>query len=149
MEMSAGPGRRAEVASRLARHAVGSDDQVIVMPVSAGNPFRRWPVAHFVDLAARSPSRPRRRIVVTSGPSEQDASGRVIADAQARLGAARASQVLSCGEFSLAELRALLDRACLYIGGEQRPAACGRGDDGADRRLTGRRCPVRSAPWPR
>ena len=39
--------------------------------VSAGNPFRRWPVAHFVELAAALAARdPRRRIIVTSGPSE-------------------------------------------------------------------------------
>ena len=29
--------------------------------------------------------------------------------------------MLSCGEFSLAELRALLDRAALYIGGDSGP----------------------------
>ena len=45
----------------------------------------------------------------------------MIADARARLRDGRAGQVLSCGEFSLAELRALLDRAALYIGGDSGP----------------------------
>ena len=148
MEMPLDPAAAAEVASRLAQHAVGSDDHVIVMHVSAGNPFRRWPAAHFVDLAvALAGADPRRRIVVTSGPSEHEASGRVIADAQTRLGAARASQVLSCGEFSLAELRALLERACLYLGGDSGPLHVAATTTVPVVGLYGPTLPVRSAPW--
>ena len=45
----------------------------------------------------------------------------MIAGARARLGGDAAGRILSCGEFSLAELRALLDRAALYIGGDSGP----------------------------
>jgi lipopolysaccharide heptosyltransferase II len=147
MEMPLDPAAAGDVASRLALHALGPDERVIVMHVSAGNPFRRWPAAHFVDLAVSlAEADPRRRIVVTSGPSEHEASGRVIADAQTRLGS-RASQVLSCGEFSLIELRALLDRACLYIGGDSGPLHIAATTTVPVVGLYGPTLPVRSAPW--
>ena len=148
MEMPLDQAAATEVASRLARHGVGSADHVIVIHVSAGNPFRRWPAAHFVDLAvALDEADPRRRIVVTSGPSEHEASGRVITAAQVRLGTARASQVLSCGEFSLTELRALLDLACLYIGGDSGPLHVAATTTVPVVGLYGPTLPVRSAPW--
>src|SRR5476649_2955796 len=98
VEMPVDAGTAAAVADRLTRARVASDDRLVVIHVSAGNPFRRWPVAHFVDLATSlAAADPRRRVIVTSGPSEGDAAGRVIAEAQARLGGGRATQVLSCG----------------------------------------------------
>jgi ADP-heptose:LPS heptosyltransferase len=102
---------------------------------------------HFVDLiAALAEDDERRRIVVTSGPSEQDAAARVIAEARARL-AGRAEQVLSCGEFSLAELRALVDRAALYIGGDSGPLHVAATTRVPIVGLYGPTLPARSAPW--
>jgi lipopolysaccharide heptosyltransferase II len=147
MEMPADARVTADVADRLARAGVTADDRIIVVHVSAGNPFRRWPVDHFVDLAVALAADPHRRIVVTSGPSEHDAAGRVIADAQARLGPAAATRVLSCGEFSLGELRALLDRASLYIGGDSGPLHIAATTTVPIVGLYGPTLPVRSAPW--
>ena len=147
MEMPADRRVTAEVADRLARAGVASGDRLVVIHVSAGNPFRRWPAAHFADLAVALAGDPRRRIIVTAGPSERDAACRVIADAQARLGLARAGQVLSCGELSLAELRALLDRAALYIGGDSGPLHVAATTQVPIVGLYGPTLPVRSAPW--
>jgi lipopolysaccharide heptosyltransferase II len=148
MEMTPDPAVAADVDSRLAGHGVAPGHQLIAIHVSAGNPFRRWPASHFVDLAVSlAAADPRRRIVVTSGPSEGDAAGRVIAGAQARLGSAHAHQVLSCGEFSLAELRALLDRAALYIGGDSGPLHVAATTAVPIVGLYGPTLPVRSAPW--
>lgn len=147
MEMPADPEVAAAVADRLTRAGVAADAALVVMHVSAGNPFRRWPAAHFVELAASiAAGDPRRRVIVTSGPSEHEAAGRVIADAQARLGRA-AHQVLSCGEFSLAELRALLDRASLYIGGDSGPLHVAATTRVPIVGLYGPTLPIRSAPW--
>jgi ADP-heptose:LPS heptosyltransferase len=116
--------------------------------VSAGNPFRRWPAAHFVELAAAlAADDDRRRIIVTSGPSEQQAAGAVIADAQARVGPDRAGRIVSCGEFSLVELRALLDRAALYVGGDSGPLHVAATTRVPIVGLYGPTLPVRSAPW--
>ena len=147
MEMPADPRVVADVADRLTRAGVADDDRVVVVHVSAGNPFRRWPAAHFVELAVALAGDPRHRVVVTSGPSERDAADRVIAQAQARLGDGQRSQVLSCGEFSLGELRALLDRAALYIGGDSGPLHVAATTGVPIVGLYGPTLPVRSAPW--
>src|SRR5207247_9868911 len=89
---------------------------------------------------------PKRRILITSGPAEGDAAGRVIDGARARLGE-NARQVVSCGEFSLAELRALLDRAALYIGGDSGPLHVAATTRVPIVGLYGPTLPARSAPW--
>jgi lipopolysaccharide heptosyltransferase II len=148
VEMPADAAVAAAVGDRLTAAGVTREDRLIVVHVSAGNPFRRWPAAYFVDLAVSlAAADPRRRVLVTSGPSERDAADRVIALAQARLGGARDRQVLSCGEFSLAELRALLDRAALYIGGDSGPLHVAATTGVPIVGLYGPTLPARSAPW--
>jgi len=148
MEMAADPAAVVAVADRLARAGVTNGDRLVVIHVSAGNPFRRWPPAHFVELATTlAADDPARRIIVTSGPSEGEAAARVIAGARARLGSDAARRILSCGEFSLAELRALLDRAALYIGGDSGPLHIAATTSVPIVGLYGPTLPIRSAPW--
>jgi lipopolysaccharide heptosyltransferase II len=148
MEMKADHAATVAVAERLAQVGVTTGDPLLVIHVSAGNPFRRWPAAHFVDLVtALAMDDPARRIVVTSGPSEGDAAGHVISGARARLGGDAAGRILSCGEFSLAELRALLDRAALYIGGDSGPLHIAATTSVPIVGLYGPTLPIRSAPW--
>jgi len=138
----------ATVEDRLARAGVLPGDQIVVLHVSAGNPFRRWPIEHFVALVARlAAGAAKRRIIVTSGPSEGDAAACVIAGAQSQLDADAAARVLSCGELSLAELRALLDRAALYVGGDSGPLHIAATTRVPIVGLYGPTLPVRSAPW--
>ncbi len=121
VEMPLGNRTASVLAERLARAGVHGDHRLIVMHVSAGNPFRRWPVGSFAAVAAGLAGRdPARRVVITSGPSDREAADRVIAEAQTLLGHDR-GRVLDCGEFSLPELRALVDRAAVYIGGDSGP----------------------------
>ena len=133
---------------RLTRAGAGPGDRLIVLHVSAGNPFRRWPIASFAAVAAElAGSDGRHRVVVTSGPSESDAAARVIAEARARLSDADRGRVLTCGEFSLAELRALVDRAALYIGGDSGPLHVAATTQVPIVGLYGPTLPARSAPW--
>jgi len=137
----------ASVDERLRDAGVQPDDPIVVVHVSAGNPFRRWPTAHFVALVeALVRENPRRCIIITSGPSEHAGADRVIAGARALL-ADSASRVLSCGEFSLTELRALLDRASLYIGGDSGPLHIAATTGVPIVGLYGPTLPVRSMPW--
>ncbi|HJZ71737.1 MAG TPA: glycosyltransferase family 9 protein [Vicinamibacterales bacterium] len=148
LEMSIDADTTAAVDDRLLRAGVATREAIVVVHVSAGNPFRRWPAAHFVELiTALAGEDEHRRIVVTSGPSEQDAAARVIADARARLGSARGDRVVSCGEFSLAELRALVGRAALYIGGDSGPLHVAATTSVPIVGLYGPTLPARSAPW--
>jgi lipopolysaccharide heptosyltransferase II len=111
----------ASVDRRLRDARIGSAHPLVVVHVSAGNPFRRWPGESFealvIGLARRDPSR---RIILTSGPSDAPAAKTVADRARAALGALGAA-VPDLGEFDLAELRALVGRAAVYIGGDSGP----------------------------
>lgn len=122
VEMADDPAAALAVALRLAEAGVSESNPVVVLHVSAGNPFRRWPSASFVELVCRLASKdPKRRIILTSGPSDAEAAAGIAHDARARLGAQERPAVVECGEFDLAELRALVGRAALYIGGDSGP----------------------------
>jgi lipopolysaccharide heptosyltransferase II len=137
-----------EVQRRLASCGVGETDQLIVIHVSAGNPFRRWPIASFGTIAAAlARANRQRRIVITSGPSEHDAARQVIDAARAALPADARPRVVMCGEFSLSELRALVDRAVLYVGGDSGPMHIAATSRVPMVSLYGPTLPARSAPW--
>ena len=122
VEMADDPVAASAVARRLAEAGVTESNPVVVLHVSAGNPFRRWPSASFVELVCRLASKdPKRRIILTSGPSDAAAAAAIAHDARARLGAQERPAIVECGEFDLAELRALVGRAALYIGGDSGP----------------------------
>jgi len=147
VEMLAAPEARQTVDARLDQAGVGPGEGVIVMHVSAGNPFRRWPESSFAELAAAlATGAPNRRVLVTSGPSDRDAAHRVIADARARAGGAHA-RVLDGEGWSLDELRAVMDRAALFIGGDSGPLHVAATSDVPVVGLYGPTLPARSAPW--
>ena len=148
VEMAIDPVATASVGRRLAHEGVRAGDRLIVVHVSAGNPFRRWPLDRFAVLVSSLAQLDAgRRVVVTSGPSERDAAATVIEQARARLGTDAARRVLACGEFSLAEFRALVDRAALYIGGDSGPLHIASTSRTSIVGLYGPTLPVRSEPW--
>lgn len=121
--------------------------QLVVVHVSAGNAFRRWPLLSFVELADRLSAGDRnRRIILTSGPSEAAAAAEVV-----RLVRERRPEfpeaVRTCGDMSLDELHALIGRARLYIGGDSGPLHIAATTRTPIVGLYGPTLPVRSAPW--
>ena len=147
VEMPADPSIAESVRTRLASAGVGPDDRVAVIHVSAGNPFRRWPIVHFVEVAAALARDAGLRVVITSGPSEQDAAARVVSGARTALPPASADRIASCGEFSLAELRALVDRAAVYIGGDSGPMHIAATSQVPIVSVYGPTLAARSSPW--
>ncbi|MBI2188272.1 MAG: glycosyltransferase family 9 protein [Acidobacteria bacterium] len=120
VEMPADAAAEARVARWLAEAGIRDEHPMVVVHVSAGNPFRRWPAAHFTALVAELARRdPARRFVVTSGPSDAEAA-RAIVDA-VRAADAQAGAAVRHVEFEPAELRALTARAAVYIGGDSGP----------------------------
>ena len=64
-EMPEDPEAAADVARRLDAAGIGRDNPLIVVHVSAGNPFRRWPASSFASAAATLASEDAsRRIVI-------------------------------------------------------------------------------------
>jgi ADP-heptose:LPS heptosyltransferase len=142
------PAAAAAVDRRLAEAGVGDAHKIVVVHVSAGNPFRRWPARSFVDLVcALVAADPRRRIILTSGPSDAGAAARVASEARTRLPAEHQAAVMQCGEFDLAELRSLVGRAALYIGGDSGPLHVAGTTGAPIVGLYGPTLPVRSQPY--
>ncbi len=141
------PAAGARVAERLAAAGVPSGAPLAVLHVSAGNPFRRWPIDRFAALAAAlaTGNRPL-HVVVTSGPSEADAA-RAVADGAGRVVPASGARIVRAGEFDLAELRALVERAALYIGGDSGPLHIAATTRTPVVALFGPTLPERSLPW--
>jgi predicted lipopolysaccharide heptosyltransferase III len=147
LEMTTDEAAVTRVNRRLRDAGVMPDAPIVLIHVSAGNPFRRWPAEHFAHVAAALACGDRsRRIIITSGPSEQGAADRVAAAAQAQAGNA-ATAILRCGEFDLTELGALAARAALYIGGDSGPLHVAATTNVPIVALFGPTLPERSMPW--
>ena len=138
-------GRR--VAARLGAAGVESSDALIVVHVSAGNPFRRWPEPSFVRLVASLAAQaPDRRLVLSSGPSDRAAAARIADAVRAELGAA-AQRIVDCGELNLAELHAVIARARLFVGGDTGPLHVAATTATPVVGIYGPTLAERSAPW--
>jgi lipopolysaccharide heptosyltransferase II len=148
VEMPLDPAADRRIAARLAAAGVDPSDDLVIVHVSANNPFRRWPEWAFKELVAGlATGAPRRRLVLSSGPSDREAAGRIAAEARAQLGEAHASRVLEFGEFDLPELRALIGRSRLFIGGDTGPLHVAATTATPIVAVYGPTLPVRSTPW--
>lgn len=120
VEMADDPAAAARVERWLADTGITPRHALVVVHVSAGNPFRRWPPAHFAAVVAELARRdPDRRFVLMSGPSDALAARAIVDDLRAR--SAETAPVVWHAEFDLRELRALTARAAVYIGGDSGP----------------------------
>ena len=83
----------AAVDARLRQCGVHLDDPIVVVHVSAGNPFRRWPIEHFVDADREARPATSRRAASSSrqDPRKGMPRQRVIAGARSALGGDAAS----------------------------------------------------------
>lgn len=144
-EMAEDPVATERVNQRLRASGITTAHRVIVIHVSAGNPFRRWPAESFAALAADLVRRDAsRRIVLVSGPSERSAAAAIAEMARRLSGAASA---ISADEYDLPELRALVARAAVYIGGDSGPLHVAATTRTPIVELLGPTLPERSRPW--
>jgi ADP-heptose:LPS heptosyltransferase len=135
------------IASRLAAWGVPPHERIIVLHVSAGNPFRRWPESAFAELAASVVEKQVDRwVLVTSGPSDHAAAARVVDAARHRVPQA-AARIVDAEGLSLPELRALFDRTALFVGGDSGPLHVAATSRAPIVGLYGPTLPERSAPW--
>jgi ADP-heptose:LPS heptosyltransferase len=136
------------IARRLALAGVDASHTIVVVHVSAGNPFRRWPEPAFARLVAGLLSAdPTRRIVLSSGPSDRAAADRIAQQARGWLGPALAPHVLDFGDVDLPELRALIGRSGLFVGGDTGPLHIAATTQTPIVGIYGPTLSARSAPW--
>jgi lipopolysaccharide heptosyltransferase II len=145
--MPVAPASREAIDRRLAAWGVPAGARIVVLHVSAGNPFRRWPEQAFAALAASVAGRDASRwVLVTSGPSDHDAAARVVRAAR-EAAAGGAARLIDAEGLSLPELRALMDRAALFVGGDSGPLHIASTSNVPIVGLYGPTLPERSAPW--
>jgi ADP-heptose:LPS heptosyltransferase len=148
VEMRVDSTTAAAAAARLAHGGVGTIQQLVIVHVSAGNPFRRWPQDAFAALTAALVSRhPGLHVAITSGPSAAEAEQQVVREARRQLDASDRERVVGLGDCSLLELRALFDHAALFIGGDSGPLHVAATSVVPIVGLYGPTLPVRSEPW--
>lgn len=148
VEMPVDPGADRRIADRLAAAGILPGDELVVLHVSANNPFRRWPEPAFAELAAGlARGGPRRRLVMSSGPSDRDAARRISDGARARLASDESARIVEFGDFDLAELRALIGRSRLFVGGDTGPLHVAATTATPVVAIYGPTLPVRSTPW--
>jgi predicted lipopolysaccharide heptosyltransferase III len=147
VEMTLDTRADASMAGRLREAGVRADEDLIVVHVSAGNPFRRWPEGHFTDLVVQlAEGGTTRRIVLSSGPSDREAAVRIASAARKQLGEA-ADRIVDLGEFDLQELRALIGRSRLFVGGDTGPLHIAAATSTPVVGIYGPTLSARSAPW--
>jgi ADP-heptose:LPS heptosyltransferase len=121
VEMREDPATSGRVGRRLEALAIGPSHELVVVHVGAGNEFRRWSEPAFADVVASLASeRPNRRIILTTGPAQASRAEEVRRLALAR-GAPPDAVVAVC-DLGLDELRGLVARARLFLGGDSGPA---------------------------
>ncbi len=146
--MADDPLAEARVEQRLRALGIDAHHQVMVVHVSAGNPFRRWPELAFVRLICSLASENQaRRIVLSSGPSDAAAAHRIAAAARLELGPDKSGRIVDFGDFDLAELRALVTRSRLFVGGDTGPLHIAATTRTPIVGIFGPTLPARSAPW--
>jgi ADP-heptose:LPS heptosyltransferase len=148
VEMAVDAAAESSVAARLCEAGVGPGNELIVIHVSAGNPFRRWPEPAFVRLVAGlAGANPERRLVLSSGPSDREAAARIVEAARSELGPEAGRRILDYGEFGIAELRSLVARSRLFVGGDTGPLHVAATTSTPIVGIYGPTLPARSAPW--
>ena len=145
--MASNPAAERRIAERLVRCGIGPAHELVVVHVSAGNPFRRWPEAAFVRLVAELARPSARRLILSSGPSDRPAANRIAGAARKVLGSPASDRILEFGDFDIAELRSLVARSSLFVGGDTGPLHVAATTGTPVVGVFGPTLPARSAPW--
>jgi lipopolysaccharide heptosyltransferase II len=138
-------GRRVD--AQLTASGVSAANSLIVIHVSASTRFKRWPEDSFVSLVvALVQQEGSRRVFLTSGPSDAAAAQRIAEAARRNLGS-MSGGLLESRTLPLTELRALIARAALFIGGDSGPLHIAATTSVPIVELLGPTLAERSYPW--
>jgi len=147
VEMPSGREAREAVAARLAALGVGATDEVVVVHASAGNEFRRWPAASFAaTIAALAADRADRWLIVLGNRVDEPVVSEIVGASRAAAPAAGRRVAPGVG-WPLDQVRALMDRAALFIGGDSGPMHIAATTDVPIVALFGPTLPVHWTPW--
>ena len=146
LEMPVDERARRMVQERLASSGIRETDATVVLHVGAGNEFRRWPAASFAEVASALARDERIQAVVVVGAAADAPAIREVAERAGR-GAGSNARVVEAVDWPLTELRALMDRASLFVGGDSGPMHIAATTDVPIVALFGPTLPAHWAPW--
>jgi ADP-heptose:LPS heptosyltransferase len=147
IEMPVDPGALSAIDTRLESAGVRPDDTVVILHSGAGNEFRRWPEESFADVArAIASDAPSNRVVVIGSAAESETVQRVVREATGG-NPALSDRITPAAGWPLAQMRALMERAALFIGGDSGPMHIAATTDVPIVALFGPTLPVHWAPW--
>jgi predicted lipopolysaccharide heptosyltransferase III len=144
IEMPVEPAAAARVSGRLRDLGVAADAAIVVVHAAAGNEFRRWPERSFIEVVnALATDAGRRSVIVVGAAADAPVVERVVAGATAR----GPGKVSAAAGWPLPELRALMDRAALFVGGDSGPMHIAATSRVPILAIFGPTLPVHWAPW--
>jgi ADP-heptose:LPS heptosyltransferase len=147
IEMPVLPGAGDVVAARLKAIGIGPVAKLVVVHGNAGNEFRRWPSGSFArvvtQLAARGPD----SFVVVLGSAGDASTVEEIVRAARAHSAEAAERIVPIVGWPLDHVRALMDRASLFVGGDSGPMHIAATTDVPIVAIFGPTMPVTWAPW--
>jgi lipopolysaccharide heptosyltransferase II len=146
VEMPIADDARARAGEKLAAIGIRSDDELIVVHGAAGNDFRRWPEASFAAVAAELARDEGRRVIVLGGPADAAVVGAIVTRARRESGSGT-GRIDAAIDWPLAEVRALMERAALFIGGDSGPMHVAATTDVPIVAIFGPTTPETWAPW--
>jgi lipopolysaccharide heptosyltransferase II len=146
LEMPVTPAAAAEVGRRLEQLGVTAADEIVVMHAAAGNQFRQWPEASFGSVARALGAVSRRVILVVGSHHDSATIDRIVTAARGDTPAA-AGRVHAAPGWPLEQLRALMDRAALFVGGDSGPMHIAATSDVPIVAVFGPTLPAHWAPW--
>jgi len=146
LEMPVTTAAAASVARRLEQLGVTATDEIVVMHAAAGNEFRRWPETSF-GAVARALAADRLRVFLVVGSQADLATIDRIVEASQTGEKMQSGRVLSAPGWPLEDLRALMDRAALFVGGDSGPMHIAAASDVPIVAIFGPTLPAHWAPW--
>ena len=147
LEMPVTEEARRSVDARLAALGVAAREEIVVVHVAAGNEFRRWPSHDFATVAgALAEGSARRWVLVLGSHADDPTVAHVVRAARMALGNEGRRIVPAVG-WPLADVRALMERAALFVGGDSGPMHIAATSDVPIVALFGPTLPVHWAPW--
>ena len=133
---------RAAMAERLRAMGVAADTEVVVMHASAGNQFRRWPAASFREVAETLVAdRPERRVILLGDRADESLAADIAGGSRA------GGRILSALGWPLDQVRALMERATLFVGGDSGPMHIAATTDVPIVAIFGPTLPALWTPW--
>lgn len=135
---------RSAVRERLTSLGVAPDDEVIVMHASAGNQFRRWPASSFREVARTLiGDRPARRLILLGDRSDESLAAEIAGGSDPAPG----GRILTALGWPLDQVRALMERASLFVGGDSGPMHIAATTDVPIVAIFGPTLPALWTPW--